>query len=38
MKIHANARTCPNSRKLLVRRIEEENWSLIVAAKAPHGP
>jgi transposase InsO family protein len=34
MKIHANARTCPNSRKLLVRRIEEENWSLIVAAEA----
>jgi len=22
MKIHANARTCPNSRKLLVKRIE----------------
>jgi transposase InsO family protein len=34
MKIHANARTCPNSRKLLVRRIEEENWSLMVAAEA----
>ena len=28
MKIHANARTCPNSRRLLVKRIEEENWSL----------
>jgi hypothetical protein len=28
MRIHGNARTCPNSRKLLVRRIEEENWSL----------
>jgi hypothetical protein len=27
MKIHANARTCPNSRRLLVKRIEEENWS-----------
>jgi len=24
MKLHANARTCPNSRRLLVRRIEEE--------------
>ena len=24
MKLHANARTCPNSRKLLVSRIEEE--------------
>ena len=34
MKIHANARTCPNSRRLLVRRIEEENWSLMVAAEA----
>ncbi len=34
MKIHANARTCPNSRKLLVRRIEEENWSLVAAAEA----
>lgn len=34
MKIHANARTCPNSRRLLVRRIEEEDWSLMVAAEA----
>jgi len=34
MKIHANARTCPNSRRLLVRRVEEENWSLMVAAEA----
>jgi transposase InsO family protein len=34
MKLHANARTCPNSRKLLVRRIEEEDWSLMAAAKA----
>jgi transposase InsO family protein len=34
MKIHANARTCPNSRKLLVRRIEGEGWSLMVAAEA----
>jgi transposase InsO family protein len=34
MKIHANARTCPNSRRLLVRRIEEESWSLMVAAEA----
>lgn len=34
MKIHANARTCPNSRKLLVKRIEEENWSLMAAAEA----
>ena len=34
MKLHANARTCPNSRKLLVHRIEEEDWSLMVAAEA----
>jgi transposase InsO family protein len=34
MKLHANARTCPNSRKLLVTRIEEEGWSLMVAAEA----
>ena len=34
MKIHANARTCPNSRKLLVTRIEEEDWSLMAAAEA----
>jgi transposase InsO family protein len=34
MKLHANARTCPNSRKLLVGRIEEEGWSLMVAAEA----
>lgn len=27
MRIHGNARTCPNSRRLLVRRIEEEGWS-----------
>jgi len=34
MKVHGNARTCPNSRRLLVRRIEEENWSLMAAAEA----
>jgi transposase InsO family protein len=34
MKLHANARTCPNSRRLLVRRIEEEGWSLMAAAEA----
>jgi transposase InsO family protein len=34
MKLHANARTCPNSRKLLVGRIEEEDWSLMAAAEA----
>jgi transposase InsO family protein len=34
MRLHANARTCPNSRRLLVRRIEEEGWSLMAAAEA----
>jgi transposase InsO family protein len=34
MKIHRNARTCPNSRRLLVRRVEEEGWGVIPAAEA----
>lgn len=34
MRIHANARTCPNSRKLLVMRVEGEGWSLVAAAEA----
>jgi transposase InsO family protein/lambda repressor-like predicted transcriptional regulator len=34
MKLHANARTCPKSRKLLVTRIEEDGWSLMAAAEA----
>jgi transposase InsO family protein len=34
MKIHRNARSCPNSRRVLVRRIEEEGWSLRAAAEA----
>jgi transposase InsO family protein len=34
MKLHANARTCPNSRRLLVERIEEEGWPLTKAAEA----
>src|SRR3954451_10998955 len=34
MKIHANARTCPKSRKLLVERILEQNWSVTAAAAA----
>jgi len=34
MKLHANARTCPKSRRLLVRRVEEESWSLAAAAEA----
>ena len=34
MKLHANARTCPKSRRLIVKRIEEEGWSLAAAAEA----
>jgi transposase InsO family protein len=34
MKLHANARTCPKSRRLIVRRREEEGWSLTAAAEA----
>ena len=33
MKLHANARTCPSSRRLLVARIEE-GWSVMAAAEA----
>jgi transposase len=34
MKLHANARTCPNSRRLLVHRIEDHGWSVTAAAEA----
>ncbi len=34
MKLHANARTCPKSRRLLVKRALEEGWSLAAAAEA----
>ena len=33
MKLHANARTCPKSRRLLVDRLEG-GWSLMAAAEA----
>src|SRR3954454_24882849 len=33
MNLHANARTCPNSRRLLVDRIEA-GWSVMEAAEA----
>jgi transposase InsO family protein len=33
MKLHANARTCPKSRRLLVDRLEGD-WSLTMAAEA----
>jgi hypothetical protein len=35
MKLHADARSCPNSRRLLVKRIEEENWSLSSQVAGP---
>jgi transposase InsO family protein len=34
MKLHANARTCPKSRQLLVDRICREGWSVMEAAEA----
>jgi transposase InsO family protein len=34
MKLHGNARTCPHSRLLMVRRVEEEGWTLAAAAEA----
>ena len=34
MKLHANARTCPNSRRLLVERVLAEKWSVTAAAEA----
>jgi transposase InsO family protein len=34
MKLHGNARTCPHSRRLAIRRVEEEGWTLAAAAEA----
>jgi transposase InsO family protein len=34
MKLHRNARTCPNSRKLLVERVLADSWLLKEAAAA----
>jgi transposase InsO family protein len=34
MKLHGNARTCPHSRLLAVRRVEVEGWTLAAAAEA----
>jgi transposase InsO family protein len=34
MKLHANHRTCPSSRRLLCRRVVEEGWTLRQAAEA----
>jgi transposase InsO family protein len=34
MKLHGNARTCPNSRRLLIERVLGEGWSVSAAAEA----
>jgi len=34
MKLHANARTCPHSRRLAVDRVEAEGWTLAAVAEA----
>jgi transposase InsO family protein len=34
MKLHANARTCPHSRRLAVDRVAREGWTLAAAAEA----
>jgi transposase InsO family protein len=34
MRLHANARTCPNSRALMARRVLVEGWTLTQAAEA----
>jgi transposase InsO family protein len=34
MKLHGNARTCPHSRRLIVRRVEDDGWTLAAAAEA----
>lgn len=34
MKLHANHRTCPSSRRLICRRVFEEGWTLAQAAEA----
>jgi transposase InsO family protein len=34
MTLHRNARTCPESRRLIARRVIEEGWTLTAAAEA----
>ena len=34
LKLHANARTCPHSRRLAVERVELQGWTLAAAAEA----
>ena len=34
MRLHANAKTCPNSRLLICQRVFDQNWPLMSAAEA----
>jgi AraC-like DNA-binding protein len=34
MKLHANHRTCPSSRRLICQRVLEQSWTLAQAAEA----
>src|SRR4051812_49932038 len=34
LKLHANARTCPHSRRLAVDRLEVQGWTLAAVAEA----
>jgi transposase InsO family protein len=34
MRLHGNARSCPNSRRLVVARVLERGWSVTAAAEA----
>src|SRR4051794_22649920 len=34
MRLHRNARTCPHSRRLAVKRVLEEGWTRAAAAEA----
>jgi transposase InsO family protein len=34
MKLHGNARTCPNSRRLLIDRVCDRSWPVAAAAEA----
>jgi DNA-directed RNA polymerase specialized sigma24 family protein len=34
MRLHANHRTCPSSRRLICRRVLEEGWTIARAAEA----
>ena len=34
MKLHANHRTCPSSRRLICRRVLEQGWTIAQAAEA----